>query len=138
VAKRILIVDDNRDWVQLLAIRFKAEGYKIDAAFDAMYAMTKIREVQPDLLLLDINMPAGGGISVLKNLRMNVNTFDTPVIIMTGRVDPGVKRVVEKHGISGYFLKPADMNELIKKIKEIFGENKADAADKKEDDDKAD
>ena len=80
----ILIVEDEKDLVQVLMERLESYGYDVDAAFDALQAMMKLNKSKPDLVLLDIAMPAGGGLQVLRNIRMNVKWFSLPVIIMTG------------------------------------------------------
>ncbi len=114
-------MDDEKDWVQLLAMRLLSEGYEIDYAFDALYAVTKAVKLKPDLLLLDIMMPAGGGINALKNIRRNVKTFALPIIIVTARSDEEIKEATEKLGISGFFVKSEDINELLKRINEVLG-----------------
>lgn len=120
--KKILIVDDEKDWVQMLITRLEHEGYEIDAAFDAVQATMQAFQVKPDLVLLDIMMPAGGGLGTLKNIRANVKTFSMPVIIMTAGSDKETKAAAEKLGISGYFVKTANAAELLAKIKEVLGE----------------
>ena len=119
---KILVVDDEKDWVQMLITRLEHEGYEIDAAFDAVQATMQAFQVKPDLMLLDIMMPAGGGLAVLKNIRANVKTYSMPVIIMTARSDKETKEAAEKLGISGYFIKTMDIVELLTKIKEILHE----------------
>lgn len=120
--KKILIVDDEKDWVQMLITRLEHEGYQIDVAFDAVQATMQTFQAKPDLMLLDIMMPAGGGLGVLKNIRANAKTFSMPVIIMTARSDKETKEAAEGLGISGYFVKTANTTELLTKIKEVLGE----------------
>jgi DNA-binding response OmpR family regulator len=115
-------VDDEKSWVQMLITRLEHEGYQIDAAFDAIQATMQAFQAKPDLMLLDIMMPAGGGLGALKNIRANVKTFSLPVIIMTARSDRETKEAAEKLGISGYFVKTASTVELLAKIKEVLGE----------------
>jgi len=120
--KKILIVDDEKDWIQMLAMRLGHEGYQIEAAFDTVQAMTQAIQLKPDLILLDIMMPAGGGLEALKNIRANVKTFSMPVIVLTARGDNETKEAAEGLGISGYFVKTANTVELLAKIKEVLGE----------------
>jgi two-component system response regulator (stage 0 sporulation protein A) len=65
-------------------------------------------------------MPAGGGVRVLKNLRVNVNTFNIPVIAITGINDKQIIEATVELGISGYFVKPIDMDKLLEKIEEVL------------------
>ncbi len=122
MGKRILIVDDEKDWIQMLSMRFEHEGYEIAVAFDAVQATMQTVPTKPDLMLLDIMMPGGGGLVALKNIRANTKTFSMPVIIMTARSDKETKEAAEKLGISGYFVKTASTVELLAKIKEVLGE----------------
>ena len=118
--KKILIVDDEKDWIQMLAMRLEHEGYQIEVAFDAAQAMTRAVELKPDLILLDIMMPAGGGLGALKNIRANFKTFSVPIIVLTAKGDSATKETAEKLGVSGYFLKTVDTHKLLERIKEIL------------------
>lgn len=120
MGEKILIVDDEKDWVQMLAMRLKHVGYLIEVAFDAVQAVMQVVQLKPDLILLDIMLPAGSGLEVLKNIRSRAKTFSIPVIILTAKGDKETKEAAEKLGISGYFVKPVDMNELLEKLKEVL------------------
>jgi len=122
MGKKILIVDDEKDWIQMLSIRLGHEGYQTEAAFDTVQATAQAIQLKPDLVLLDIMMPAGGGLEALKNIRANVKTFSMPVIVVTARGDKETKEAAEGLGISGYFVKTANTVELLAKIKEVLGE----------------
>jgi DNA-binding response OmpR family regulator len=122
MAKKILIVDDEKVWIKMLAMNLEHEGYQIVAAFDTVQATSQAVKLKPDLILLDIMMPAGGGLVALKNIRANVNTFSTPVIVLTAKGDQETKKAVEKLGISGYFSKSVDIDELLDKIRALLGE----------------
>jgi DNA-binding response OmpR family regulator len=122
VAKTILIIDDDMDWVRMLGIRLQHEGYHIEAAFDAVQAITQAIELKPDLLLLDIIMPAGDGVGVLEKLRKSAKTINIPVIAITAVKNKGTKEAAEKLGIAGYFVKPVDTDKLMEKIKEVLVE----------------
>lgn len=120
IKKKILIVDDERDWVEMLSIRLGHSGYQVEVAFDGLQAVTQAVELKPDLILLDIMMPAGGGLGALKNIRLSTKTFSIPVIVVTAKGGPETKEAAEKLGISGYFVKPVDMVALLLKIKELL------------------
>jgi DNA-binding response OmpR family regulator len=122
MGKRILIVDDEKEWIQVLAMRLGHKGYQTEAAFDTLQATTQAIRLKPDLILLDIMMPAGGGLEALKNIRANVKTFSIPVIVLTARGDKETKEAAEGLGISGYFVKTANTDELLAKMKEVLGE----------------
>jgi len=120
MAKTILIIDDDKDWLQMISKRLQCNGYQVEAAFDALQAVSQTINLKPDLVLLDILMPAGGGVGVLKNLRLNVNTFNIPVIALTALSDKQTTEAMAELGVSGYFVKPVDMDKLLEKIEEIL------------------
>lgn len=83
-AKTILLADDDRDLVQLLMLRFKQLGVEVFRSPDAMHALFGAQKIHPDLIVLDVNMPGGNGLSVCEMLAGNDELKDVPVIIMTG------------------------------------------------------
>ncbi len=121
MAKKILIIEDEKILVQLLASGLQHDGYQVGAAFDANQGTMSVIREKPDLVLLDIMMPAGSGLDVLNKLRANTKTSTIPVIVMTARSDNETKEAAEKLGISGYFVKGGDSAELMAKIKEVPG-----------------
>jgi DNA-binding response OmpR family regulator len=120
MAKTILVVDDDKDWVQMISKRLRLNGYQVEAAFDATQAIAQAIKSKIDLVLLDILMPAGDGVGVLENLRKNVNTFNVPVIAITGLSDKRAEEAVTKLGVSEYFVKPVDMDKLLAKVEEVL------------------
>ncbi|MGD0784781.1 MAG: response regulator [Sedimentisphaerales bacterium] len=120
MAKTILVIDDDADWVQMISKRLRVNGYQVEAAFDSIQAISQALKLKPDLILLDIMMPAGSGVGVLENLRMNTNTFNMPVIALTALSDKQTVETIVELDVSGYFVKPADMGKLLEKIEEIL------------------
>jgi DNA-binding response OmpR family regulator len=120
VEKTVLIVDDERDWVRALMIRLGHEGYRIEVAFEALSGVAQAINLVPDAILLDIMMPAGGGISVLKNIRNSSKSFNIPVIVITARSDKETREAAEKLGISAYFVKPIETVKLLEKLREVI------------------
>ena len=116
----VLIIDDDKDWVWMLGMWLQHEGYHVESAFDAAQAITQTINLKPDLVLLDIIMPAGDGIGVLEKLRANAKTINIPVIAITAVKDKQTEESAEKLGISGYFVKPVDVDKLMEKLKEVL------------------
>jgi DNA-binding response OmpR family regulator len=115
----VLIVDDEQDWVRMLGLRLEHEGYQIEAAFDAVQAVGQAIRLKPKVILLDIMMPGGGGLTALKHMKANANVFPIPVIVVTAKGDKETRKAAEKLGSAGYFVKPVDMSELVAKMKEV-------------------
>jgi len=122
MAKSVLIIDDDPDWVQMISKRLQINGYHVEAAFDSVQAVSQALRLKPDLILLDILMPAGGGVGVLEKLRGNVNTFNIPVIALTALGDKQTVETMANLGVSGYFVKPVDMVKLLEKMEDVLKE----------------
>ena len=97
MTKRILVVDDEKDWAHAFALALEEHGYKITAAFEPLQAITQIKESKPDLILLDLLMPAGGGFAVLQYIRETGNTIILPVIIVSVQDDDETKKKAQEH-----------------------------------------
>lgn len=122
MGNKILVVDDEPQIVHLLCQRLKANGYETYGANDSYQCLKMTKEVNPDLILLDIKMPAGGGIQAFTNLRASVYTQNIPVIFITAYPGPEIEKQVQEMGADGFFAKPFNSKELVKKIKSLIGE----------------
>jgi len=121
MGKKILIVDDDVAWVRMLAIRLDQAGYEVEVAFDALQVLTQAVRSKPDLILLDIVMPVGGGLKALENLRTNTKTFSVPIIVVSAKEwNEETKAAAKKYGISGYFMKPINVDTLLERLEEVL------------------
>ena len=120
--KKILVVDDEPQIVRLLSQRLKANGYETFAANDAYQCIKMTRDVKPDLILLDIKMPAGGGIRAFETLKSSVYTSTIPIIFITAYPGEEIIQQVNDLGADGFFSKPFKSLDLLNKIKELIGE----------------
>ena len=106
MSKKILIVDDEPGIVRLLSMRLKAKGYEIVVAFDGLECLkVAIKEI-PDLILMDIKMPNGGGVGAFEKLIQLEITKNIPVIFMTAFPKLEIKNLVLKMGAKGCISKP--------------------------------
>ena len=115
--KRILIVDDERDIVKALTIRLRGAGYEVVTAFDGAQGIFMAHKEKPDLILLDIRMPAGNGFSVAEKLKQSVDTLAIPVIFLTGSPEKNSEEKAMALGARFYVKKPYDPEELLDAIK---------------------
>lgn len=122
MASKILIVDDDQQIVSLLASRLKANKYEITVAYDAMQAVAKAFSEKPDLILLDIKMPAGGGIRVIDNLRNSAATSMIPVIVITAYPSPAIQQKVLGMGAADVISKPFKAEDVLPRIRKALGE----------------
>jgi DNA-binding response OmpR family regulator len=115
--KKILIVDDERDIVKALMIRLQGAGYEVVTAFDGAQGVFMAHKEKPDLILLDIRMPAGDGFSVAQRLKRSTHTFTIPVIFLTGSPEKNAAEKAMALGARFYVKKPYDPEELLDAIK---------------------
>ena len=112
--KKILVVDDEQDMATALKVRLKANGYNVVFASDSVEAFTVAKEENPDLIILDILIPGGGGFVVAERLKQSAATHRIPIIFLTG-IQGGQERAY-KLGASGYLMKPYQPEELMDTI----------------------
>jgi DNA-binding response OmpR family regulator len=111
--KKILIVEDERDIVKALTIRLRGAGYEVVTAFDGAQGIFTAHKENPDLIILDIRMPAGNGFSVAEKLKESVNTLAIPVIFLTGSPEKNSEEKAMALGARFYVKKPYDPEELL-------------------------
>jgi two-component system KDP operon response regulator KdpE len=110
---RILIVDDDPDIRELLNIHLRRNDYETFFASDAISAISEARRERPDLIVLDLGLPAGEGITVMERLRAIASTGWVPIIVVSAR-EPGVSRErALQAGARAFFEKPLDMDALL-------------------------
>lgn len=120
--KKILIVDDEPNVIQILTEKLGSEGFVVDSARDGHEALSKVEIDKPDLILLDIVMPKLDGISVLKKVKENSQTQNIPVIILTNLYDDKKVAEVINAGGTDYLVKVEHpIKEIIAKVKEKLG-----------------
>ncbi|MBI4878785.1 MAG: response regulator [Planctomycetes bacterium] len=84
MAKKVLIIDDDRSTVKFLAVVLDEHGYETDSAFDGKEGLLKVKEARPDLVVLDVMMPKKSGFTLFKQMRKDEKLRDLPVLMLTG------------------------------------------------------
>ena len=120
--KKILIVEDDADVRLGYKILLTANQYDTCFAADSSSAMTEARRHQPDLIILDLGLPAGDGFIVLERFQANVHLALIPVIVVSARDLHGNKERALKAGAQAYLQKPWNDNELLALISELVGQ----------------
>jgi DNA-binding response OmpR family regulator len=115
---KILVVDDEPDIVRSLTLRLCAEGYRVSSAADGLSATKKAIEEQPELILLDIGMPAGNGHVVVERLRNISETSRIPIIYLTARTSQDDYHRAREGGVSKYITKPFDADVLLAAVED--------------------
>ncbi len=118
--KKILIVEDDSKLALALSVRLKACGYATWIAADGIIAVSTAVRVKPDLILLDIMLPAGNGFAVIEQLSQFEGTRGTPVILTTASRDPELRRKSIDMGAAGLLRKPYEPDELMAIVKQVL------------------
>jgi DNA-binding response OmpR family regulator len=120
--KTILIVDDDPDVRLGLHIRLKANHYNVIFAADGMASIAEARKHMPDLIILDLGLPAGDGFSVMERLKANDSLSLIPVIVVSARDRAANMDRALRGGAMAFLQKPVDNAELLKVIRQALGE----------------
>jgi len=114
---RILVVDDDPEILSVVRRGLAYEGYTVDTAADGTEALTKAREKEPDLVILDVMMPGMDGIEVAKRLRQG---GDVPIIMLTAKGTVADKVAGLGSGADDYLVKPFAFDELLARVKALL------------------
>ena len=120
--KKILIVDDEEDILHFLELVLREKGYEVATAMNGHEALTTAQIEKPDLVLLDIMMPQMDGWEVLKLLRVDDETANIPVAMLSARTEAKDRVQGLQEGAIDYICKPFSLAELLTKIETIFGQ----------------
>jgi DNA-binding response OmpR family regulator len=118
--KRILVVEDEPDMVELIRYNLEKEGFRVDAAADGEQALSKAPRVLPDLVLLDLMLPGLDGLEVMRRLRASREGAALPVILLTAKAGEADRVVGLELGADDYIVKPFSPRELVARIKAVL------------------
>ena len=110
--KTVLLVDDDNVFLLAIGVRLKSMGYTVCAAKDAINAISAVRKNNPDVIILDVSLPAGDGFMVAERLQRLVAAAATPIIFVTASEKPGLRERAMKLGAVNFFNKPFDATTL--------------------------
>jgi two-component system response regulator MprA len=113
----ILVVDDDAEIVSFLRRGLIFEGYLVETARDGEEALTKLREKEPDIVILDVMMPGIDGLEVCKRLRQ---ASDIPILMLTARGTLSDKVMGFDSGADDYLVKPFEFDELLARVKALL------------------
>ena len=120
--KKILIVEDDADVRMGLHVRLKANNYETFFAVDGFSSLTEARKHEPDLILLDLGLPAGDGFVVMDRIKAVPALAMIPIIVLSGRAGAANRERALKAGAKAFLEKPVDNAELLAVIRQALGE----------------
>jgi two-component system, OmpR family, alkaline phosphatase synthesis response regulator PhoP len=123
-AGRVLVVEDEKDVAELIRYTLSKEGYEVSLATNGAETLRQVRELRPDLVLLDLMIPQLNGWEVCRRLKQDQATRAIPVIMLTARVEEGDKVLGFEMGADDYVTKPFSPRELVARIKAVVRRSK--------------
>jgi DNA-binding response OmpR family regulator len=118
--KKVLVVDDQPHIVRLIQVNLEKEGFQVATASDGVEGMQRVRQLNPDLVILDVIMPRKDGFEVLREIKADPELTDTPVIMLTVKTHNA--DIVEglREGAELYLPKPFHPKELVSLVKRVL------------------
>ena len=118
--KRILVVEDETQLVDMLKMRLEANHYQVITAYDGREGYEKARKEKPDLIILDLMLPKMDGYKVCGLLKKDARYNNIPIIIFTARAQEEDRKLGEEVGAEAYITKPFEPEVLLGKIEELL------------------
>jgi phosphate regulon transcriptional regulator PhoB len=120
MSSRVLIVEDERDIRDLVVHHLKREGYQVSAASSGEEALRQVQAAPPDLVLLDLMMPAMDGLEVCRRLRQDPATAMLPIVMLTAKGDEVDRVLGLEIGADDYIVKPFSPKELLARVRAVL------------------
>lgn len=118
MSQKVLVVDDEQSIVTLLKYNLETAGYIVDVAYDGEEALKKVKEVKPELIVLDVMLPKKDGIEVCKTIRSDKNLV--PILMLTAKDDEFDRVLGLELGADDYMTKPFSPREVVARVKAIL------------------
>jgi len=122
VSGKVLIVEDDPDIGRLIGLKLKRAGLDPVFAADAVTAVTIARKEDPDVVLIDLGLPGGGGLVVIERMRTMPHLGMKPVIVISANEPVEAERQALEAGAVAFFSKPIDLDGLVEAIRAQLGE----------------
>jgi phosphate regulon transcriptional regulator PhoB len=118
--KRILIIEDDRDIVELVRYNLANEGFQVSAAYDGSTGLNSLKKSSPDLLLLDLMLPKLSGLDICREVRRDESLNRLPILMLTARGEEADRVVGLEMGADDYVTKPFSPRELLARVKALL------------------
>ena len=118
--KTILVIDDEKDIVELVSYNLKKEGFAVEAAYDGETALKKIRSAPYELIVLDLMLPGVQGLELCRIIRNDPALAATPIVMLTAKGEEVDKVLGLEIGADDYMIKPFSPRELVARVKAIL------------------
>ncbi|MDO8536539.1 MAG: response regulator [Candidatus Omnitrophota bacterium] len=119
--KRLLVVDDEKDFVDVISEWLETRGFDILRAFNGKEGMEKARADKPDLIILDVAMPEMNGYDMCRKLKIDEQFKNIPIIMLTAKFQPNDVTFGMGMGADAYLTKPLELEMLLHKVDDLLG-----------------
>ncbi len=119
--KKVLIIDDDKTVHAILKLALEKADFQVFAALDAMQGMMMTRQMRPDLIILDIMMPAGGGFAVYDRLQMMSGSFQVPFLIYSSMPREEIHKHIKESAQTEILNKTAPLDSLVAAARRLTG-----------------
>lgn len=120
IKKRILVIEDDRDIVELVRYNLEKDGYQVATATDGAIGMAQVKKSPPDLLVLDLMLPKLSGLEICKEVRRDAALNRLPILILTARGEEADRVVGLELGADDYVTKPFSPREFVARVKALL------------------
>lgn len=120
MAKRIMVVEDNDLNRKLFCDVLKAQGFEVEPIADGNAVLPAAREVSPDLIIMDIQLPGVSGVDLIAAAKKETALSDIPVLAVTAFAGKGDEEKIREAGASGYLSKPVSIIPFMNAVKELL------------------
>ena len=123
----ILVVDDEKDFIEIVAAKLSASGFDIAVGHNEEEALAQAEKLMPDMILMDIRMPGASGTDAALAVKQNPKTKSIKIAFLTSLTDPwpsvniDTLKIAKELGVDGYIEKSTDLDTLVVKVKQILG-----------------
>jgi len=118
--KRILLIEDDRDIVELVRYNLDREGFQVTSATDGSSGLAQVRKSAPDLLLLDLMLPKLSGLEICKEIRRDQSLNRLPILMLTARGEEADRVIGLEMGADDYVTKPFSPRELVARVRALL------------------
>jgi two-component system phosphate regulon response regulator PhoB len=118
--KRVLLIEDDRDIVELVRYNLEREGFQVAAATDGATGLVQVRKTPPDMLLLDLMLPKLSGLEICRDIRRDQALNRLPILMLTARGEEADRVVGLEMGADDYVTKPFSPRELVARVKALL------------------
>ena len=129
VKQNILIIDDNKDFLEIFSMKLKSAGFEVETALGGKLGIALAKEKRPDLILLDVEMPEMNGVETLTALKQDPDVKNTKVIFLTNYGEPHKEtswideKFAREAGAIDYIKKSEDLDKIVDEVRRSIKEN---------------